>query len=60
MVLVRKDEFDEMLTRGFIKQGDFAQTMKNHSKAKRKKKYVREDKYEKYLKWKASQDKKLK
>lgn len=60
MVLVRKDEFDEMLERGFVKQGDFAQTMKNHSKAKRKKKYVREDKYEKYLKWKQNQDKKLK
>lgn len=60
MVLVRKDEFNEMLERGFIKQGDFAQTMRNHSKAKRKKKYVREDKYEKYLKWKENQDKKLK
>ena len=57
MVLVRKDEFNEMLERGFIKQGDFAQTMRNHSKAKRKKKYVREDKYEKYLKWKENQDK---
>ena len=57
MVLVRKDEFNEMLKRGFIKQGDFAQTMRNHSKAKRKKKYVREDKYEKYLKWKENQDK---
>ena len=57
MVLVRKDEFNEMLERGFIKQGDFAQTMRNHSKAKRKKKYVREAKYEKYLKWKENQDK---
>lgn len=57
MVLVRKDEFNEMLEKGFIKQGDFAQTMKNHSKAKRKKKYVREDKYERYLKWKQNQDK---
>ena len=60
MVLVRKDEFNEMLERGFIKQGDFAQTMKSHSKARRHKKYVREDKYDKYLKWKANQDKKLK
>lgn len=60
MIKISREEFKEMLEKGFIKQGDFAQTMKHHSKAKRHQKYVREDKYEKYLKWKANQDKKLK
>ena len=57
MKLVSKEEFNEMIKLGFIKQGDFSQTMKNHSKAKRHKKYVVENKYEKYLKYKAEQNK---
>jgi hypothetical protein len=54
--LVSKEIFREMMDLGFIKNGDFAQTMKNHSKSKRHKKYVREDRYEKYLKYKAKQN----
>jgi hypothetical protein len=53
--LVSQEEFKEMLKLGFIKEGDFAQTMKNHSKAKRHKKYVVEYKYDRYLKYKAEQ-----
>ena len=60
MILVSNDEFKEMFEKGFVKQNDYAVTMKNHSKSKRHKHYVREDKYEKYLKWKENQDKKLK
>lgn len=49
-----------MMDLGFIKQGDFAQTMRSHSKARRHHKYVREDKYAKYLKYKEKQNAKLK
>lgn len=55
--LVRQDEFKEMVERGFIKQGEYATTMKKHSKAKRHKHYCQEDRYEKYLKWKEKQEK---
>ena len=57
MKFVIKQEFDEMIERGFLKQGDYATTMKQHSKAKRHKHYCREDKYEKYLRWKSKQNK---
>ena len=55
--LVSNENFKEMLELGFIKRGDFATTMKSHSKARRHKHYIREDKYEKYLKYKANQKK---
>jgi hypothetical protein len=55
--LVNRDEFKEMMDLGFIKLGDYAQTMKHHSKGKRHKKYVREDKYDRYLKYKEKQKK---
>lgn len=55
MVFVDRENFKEMLDLGFIKQGDFATTMKSHSKSKRHKHYVREDKYDKYLKYKSEQ-----
>ena len=55
--LVNRDEFKEMMELGFIKHGDYAQTMKHHSKAKRHKHYVREDKYDRYLKYKDKQKK---
>ena len=55
MKLVSKEEFMEMLELGFIQQGDFTQTMKSHSKARRHKKYVVENKYDRYLKYKAKQ-----
>lgn len=57
MKLVSQEEFTEMRVLGFIKDGEFAQTMKNHSKARRHKKYVREDKYCKYIKYKEQQNK---
>lgn len=44
-----------MLELGFLKQGDWTQTMKKHSKGKRHKKYIIEYKYDKYLKWKNAQ-----
>lgn len=57
MKLINQEQFKEMRELGFIKEGDYAQTMKNHSKSRRHKKYVREDKYEKYLKYKSQQKK---
>jgi hypothetical protein len=58
--LVSKEDFKEMMELGFIKQGDFTQTMKNHSKSRRHKKYVVEYKHDKYLKYKANQNEKVK
>lgn len=55
MVQISRDEFAEMLELGFLKQGDWTQTMKKHSKGKRHKKYIIEYKYDKYLKWKNAQ-----
>lgn len=57
MKLVSKEEFKEMVKLGFIKEGDYAQTMRNHSKSKRHKKYVVEYKYDRYLKYKDKQEK---
>ena len=57
MIFVGSEDFKDMLRLGFIKQGDFSTTMRHHSKAKRHKHYVREDKYAKYLKWKNAQKK---
>ena len=34
LVLVNKDEFKEMVERGFINYDDYATTMKKHSKSK--------------------------
>ena len=59
MILVSNDEFKEMFEKGFVKQNDYAVTMKNHSKSKRHKHYVREDKYEKYLRHKANLQNKI-
>jgi hypothetical protein len=53
--LVSKSEFKEMMELGFIKKGNYATTMKKHSKSRRHKHYCQEDKYEKYLKWKEKQ-----
>lgn len=47
-----------MMELGFLKQGEWTQTMKKHSKGKRHKKYVVEYKYEKYLRHKIAQAKK--
>ena len=58
LVLVNKDEFKEMVERGFINSDDYATTMKKHSKSKRHKHYCREDKYEKYIRWKQKQQNK--
>ena len=60
MKLVSKEEFKEMLDLGFIQQGDFTQTMKSHSKARRHKKYVVENKYDRNLRYKDKQNEKLK
>ena len=57
LIFVNKENFKEMVELGFIKQGDYATTMKNHSKSKRHKHYIREDKYAKYLKYKSQQKK---
>lgn len=57
MTFVSNENFKEMLELGFVKQGDYATTMKNHSKSKRHKHYVREDKYMKYLKYKNNKQK---
>jgi hypothetical protein len=53
--LVSKSEFKEMMELGFIRNGNYATTMKKHSKGRRHKHYCQEDKYEKYLKWKENQ-----
>lgn len=55
MKLVNKDEFNEMRELGFITKENYATTMKKHSKSRRHKHYVQEDRYEKYLKWKEKQ-----
>ena len=44
-----------MMELGFLKQGDWTQTMRHHSKGKRHKKYIVEYKYERYLKHKEKQ-----
>lgn len=55
MVQVSREEFKEMMELGFLKQGDWTQTMRHHSKGKRHKKYIVEYKYERYLKHKEKQ-----
>lgn len=55
MILVSKYEFKEMVELGFINCDDYAITMRKHSKSRRHKHYCREDKYNKYLKWKSKQ-----
>ena len=44
-----------MVELGFINCDDYAITMRKHSKSRRHKHYCREDKYNKYLKWKSKQ-----
>ena len=44
-----------MRERGFITKENYATTMKKHSKSRRHKHYVQEDRYAKYLKWKEKQ-----
>jgi hypothetical protein len=58
LVKISREEFKEMMELGFLKQGEWTQTMKKHSKGKRHKKYVVEYKYDRYLKWKNAQKKK--
>ena len=55
LILVSKYEFKEMVELGFINCDDYAITMRKHSKSRRHKHYCREDKYNKYLKWKSKQ-----
>jgi hypothetical protein len=58
LVKISREEFKEMLELGFLKQDEWTQTMKKHSKGKRHKKYVVEYKYDRYLKWKNAQKRK--